>query len=254
MVENNVPSYADIRLFTGEQGSGKSNTLVAFPVGDYYSQMTALITPSGARIKAHSLTKEDKLILQQSKIFANKLQYCRVFSDDGKQSKLIRIPKDYLVESPVHIFANFHLYGIRYSPISITDIIENLNEPTFDEGWILSDESVMTDARNSMEAFGKLSATFGGMIRKRAAHLCVAAQYNEMVERRLRLFATTRITCSYDETTGYITLTIKKRGEPEFSTDYWAKTYWRFFDTKELIKVPPQKIRRALTNFNKVWA
>lgn len=251
MTQDNPNTYADVRLNTGEQGSGKTTNLVAFSVGDTYSKLTGFKTPNGTIIKARSLDDKDKAYLKSCHIIPNKLFYARIFSEDVKQSKLIKIPNDWLVISPVRIFANFTLYGIRYVPISLMDIIENMNEPMFNDSWILSDESVMTDARNSMDALGKLGATFGATLRKRNTHFCLSAQYNEMVERRFRLFATTRITCSYDEDTRYITCEIKKRGEPEFTTDYYAPQYWKFFDTRELVKVPQYKIDRALSRIYK---
>ncbi len=247
------PTYADIRLFTGEQRSGKSNTLVAFPVGDYYTKLDGIISPSGQVIKAKSVyetvTPSDFKLLKRCGLYPNKLKYVRVFSPDGKQSKLIKIPQGYLVQSPVHIFANFHLYGVRFSYISIDDVIRYMNTEYFNDAWILSDESAMTDARNSMDKAGKLIAQFGATIGKRNAKFCIGAQYNEMAERRFRLFATTRITCSFDEDTRYITLVIKKKGEPEFETDYYAPLYWSFFKTQELIAIPQHKIDRALGNY-----
>lgn len=252
--ESSPPSYADIRLITGSQRNGKSNSLVAFPLEDYIDHLTAIMSPSGNKIKAKTINANDKSILKQCGLRPNKLDYVRVFSNDDKQSKLIKIPRDYMVLSPVHIFANFHLYGVRFSYIGITDIIENINTQLFDDSWILADESVLTDARNSMESMGKLVAMFSATIGKRNAKLCVAAQYHEMVERRIRLFATTTVTCSYDKDTKFITCDIKSPNEPEFSVDYYAPLYWRFFNTKELIQIPQEKIDRALARIYKTEA
>ncbi len=247
------PTYADIRLLTGDQRSGKSNTLVAFPVGDYYTRLSGIVSPSGEIIKAKSIDKtvnpNDYTLLKRAGVAPNKLKYVRVYSPDEKQSKLIKIPQGYLVQSPVKIFANFHLFGVRYSYISIDDVVKYMNTELFNDSWILSDESAMTDARNSMNATGILIAQFGATIGKRNAKFCLAAQYNEMAERRFRLFATTRIECSYDEDTRYITLVIKKKGELEFTTDYFAPQYWFFFKTQELIAIPQHKIDRALGKF-----
>lgn len=239
-------SLADIRLITGEQGGGKSETLCAYPVDDYFKHLTGILSPNGEIISAKAIDKADSELLRQAGVFPNKLRYVHIFSDDGEQSKIIKIPQDFMALSPVKIFANFTLYGIQYAPIWIADIIEYINTEEFNDAWILADESVMTDARNSMDLIGKNVALFGASIRKRKAHFCLAAQYNEMVERRFRLFATTTILCSYDKTTKYITLNIKKKGEDAFETDYYAPNYWGFFDTNELIKVPQHKIDRAL--------
>lgn len=248
MVEDNIQpaSYGDIRLINGEQRSGKSTTGVAFAADEYYEQLDGIVSPSGEVIKAKCLTKDEKQYLGRHGITPNIFKYVRVLSDDGKESKIIRIPKDFIVSSPVHIFANFHLYGLYYSYISLADIVQYMNEPLFNGAWILSDESVMTDTRNSMERAGKLIANFGATIGKRNAHMCLMTQYNEMIERRYRLFHTMRVLCSYESKTKIITCEIKKRGEPAFSYDYWAVNYFRFFDTNELVPVPQDKIDRTL--------
>lgn len=243
-------SYADIRLFTGDQRQGKSTVAVGFGVGDYYTHLTGIKSPNGQIIKAKSVAKsvnkEDYLLLKRMKLYPDKFKYVRVFSDDGKQSKLIRMPKDYLVLSSVHIFANFHLYGVEYAPINLLTIIENINTTLFNNAWILSDESGMTSARRSMEAMGKLIAEFSATIGKRKAHFCVMAQYNRMVEVLIRLFATTRILCSYDKRSQLITCDIDQRGEPKFTVDVWAPRYWPFFDSEEIIETPQYKIDSAL--------
>lgn len=249
---NAPPTYADVRIILGEQRSGKSTVLVAFPVGDYFDKLTAIIAPNGLRLKAKSVSKSvnpsDYTTLKRAGIYPNKFKYVRVFSDDEKQSKLITIPKGYFVDSPVHIFANFTLYGIHYAYISLEDVIRNMNTPLFNDAWILSDESAMTDARNSMDKAGKLMAQFGATAGKRNAHFCIAAQYLEMIERRFRLFATTTIECQYDEDTQYVSIDVVKRGE-KFSTDFYQPLYRKFYKTQELIAVPQYKQARALNEF-----
>ena len=238
-------TFADIKLINGEQGSGKSTTGVAFASDDYYDKLEAIVSPSGEFIKAKVLSKEDKLYLQKCKIRPNIFKYVRVFSDDG-ESKIVKIPDGFIVKSPVKIFANFHLYGLEYAYISLADIIMYINTDLMNDAWILSDESVMTDARNSMENAGKLTASFGGSIRKRNSHMCLMVQYNEMIERRYRLFHTMRVLCSYDAQSKVITCDMKKRGESTFSYDFWSPNYWRFFNTEELVHVPQDKIDRTL--------
>src|SRR3990167_4438260 len=246
------PTYADVKLILGEQRSGKSTVLVAYPVGDYYTNLTGITSPNNQTIKAQSVARSvnpaDYALLKRARLYPNKFKYVRVFSEDEKQSKLITIPKGYLVESPIHIFANFTLFGIRYAPISLDNVIRNMNTELFNDAWILSDESAMTDARNSMDKAGKLMAQFGATTGKRNAHFCIAAQYIEMIERRFRLFATTMITCTYDEYTQYVSIDVVRRGE-KFSTDFYQPLYRKFYKTQELIAVPQYKQERALGDF-----
>lgn len=241
---------ADIRLITGDQRSGKSNTGVALAIDDSVKQMDKLITPTGEFIKAQALTKEDRKYLMNMGVMPGMHKYAKVFSDDGKQSKIIKIPNDYLIGSPVKIFANFHIYGIaNFAFISLVDILQYMNTELFNDAWILSDESVMTDARNSMEAGGKLVAIWGATMGKRNAKLCFMVQYASQIELRFRLFAKTRIECTYDKVRKLITVEVKKAGQSTFSYDYYAPNYWRFYDTNELPQVPQEKIDRALAKY-----
>ncbi len=247
MVEYNSPSaYADIRLITGDQRHGKSTVGVGLALEPYHDHLNGLKCASGQIVKAAPLNKDDKVLLRKLGIYPSKLELCRIFSDDGIKSKIIRIPSDCIRLSPVHIFANFHMYGVIFSRISLVDIIQYMNTELFNEAWILLDESGVASARRSMESLGKLLAEFSATIGKRKAHFCVMAQYNRMVELYIRLFATTRILCTYDEHSRYITCEVERRGDPKFSFDFWQPAYRAFFNTSEIIETPQYRIDRAL--------
>lgn len=249
ITESNTPQdYADIRLILGEQRSGKSTIGVGFAKDDYYDQLNGIMSPSGNIIKAQSLTSDDKHLLREQGIINEPFKLVKIFSDDGKHNKIIRIPPNYLVLSSVKIFANFHIFGMKASYISLADIIQYINTPLMTNCWILSDESVMTDARNSMTGAGIIAATLGAQIGKRNIHMCLMSQYLEMVERRYRLFKTMTVQCSYDPDTRYIECDIKRRNEPAFSVSVFAPLYWMNFDTNELIKVPEKKVARAYSS------
>ncbi len=248
---NNIPAtYAKIDLYTGDQRQGKSTAAVGRAVDDYFDHITGIVSPNGEIIKALPLSKEDKELLKKAGVYPNKLKYCHIVSDDGTKSKIIKIPHDYIVLSPVHIFANFHMYGVKYSLISLVDIVTYMNSDVFNDSWILLDESGAASARRSMESLPKLVAEFSATIGKRHAHLSVMAQFNRMVEVYIRMFATTRITCSYDEQTQYVNCDVVRRGE-KFSFDFWAPNYWPFFDTTEIIETPQFRIDRALAGVYK---
>lgn len=245
------PTFADCKIICGDQRQGKSTILVAYPIDDYYKNLNGIIAPnnSGLKIKAKSVSKSvnpaDYLLLKRAGLKPNIFKYVRVFSEDEKQSKLIAMPKGYMVDSPIKIFANFTLFGIFFRKISLDDVIQNMNTPLFNDAWILSDESAMTDSRNSMTKAGILMAQFGATIGKRNAHFCVAAQYLEQVERRFRLFVTTTISCTYDEDTEYVTIDVTSRGE-KFTTDVYQPRYRPFYRTQELIASPQHVIDRAI--------
>ncbi len=246
MVENSTPrTFADVKLILGDQGAGKTVTGVALAKDDYYEQLTGIQSPSGEIIKARCLNVNDKIYLEKRGISPDIFRYVRVFSDDDKESKIIKIPKDYTVVSPVRIFANFTLFGFKYVPINLADVVQYLNSDLFTNAWILSDESVMTSARNSMTAVGKLLAGLGATIRKRDLHFCQMSQYNRMIDWQFRAFATTRILCSFDEITKVVTCDITERGQPRRSVSYWAPPYWKNFDTNEVPKVADKTLARA---------
>jgi hypothetical protein len=238
---NNPPSYADIRVILGEQRSGKSTIGVAFAKDDYYEQLSAIQSPSGNLIKAKCLKKEDFDQLRNYKIIPDVFKHVRVFSDDDKQSKIIWIPKGYQVISPVKIFANFHIFGLRAAFISLADVIQYINSDLMTNCWVLSDESVMNDARNSMDGAGKIAVILGAQVGKRNIHMCLMSQYLEMIERRYRLFRTMTVNCTYEEADKIITCEIKRRDDPVYTVYVYAPRYWVNFDTGELIKVPERK-------------
>lgn len=245
----NPPSYADIRLITGEQRSGKSNTCVAYPIDDYYANMTQIVNlETGEALKAQAIDEDCEYELAKKSIFPDKLKFCRIWDSESKRSKIVRIPKNFVVLSPVKIFANFHLYGLKYAFITLEDIIQYLNSDMLVDCWVLSDESVMSDARNSMSNAGFIMATFAATIGKRNIHFLQNAQYNGMVDKRIRVFATTTISCTYEERTREITCEVKHRSDPLKTFTYYAPLYWPFFDTTERVKVPEKKLARALAS------
>jgi hypothetical protein len=236
---------AKITLITGSQRSGKSTTGIAYAIDDYYKNLNYIVSPTGERVKARSLNQEEKSLLKNRGVSYNMFNPIVALSDDEKQSKIIYIPKGWAVASSVRIFANFHLYGIPFVYTDLAMLIQYLNGDLLKDAWMLSDESVMTSARNSMTKAGKIMQSFGATIGKRNLHFCQMSQYSGMIAQEYKIFATTRIDCTYDKHTHYVTCDIDKNGEPKQSVSFWAPTYWRFFDTNELIKVPQKRIDDA---------
>lgn len=221
---------ADIRILTGPQGSGKSITGVAYPVDDYFEHAKAIF-PSGNKYPIVST-----------------FPYYLCKTGDGR---VLRLPRDFKekgisIISPIKIFANFHLYGIRYAFTDMPMMIKNINSPLITDAWFLIDESFMIDKRNSMTQVGKIIAQFGATIRKRRLHLLIMVQYKSFAELRLRIFATQTILCEYDKGAHYVNLTISRKGEKKKrSVSYNSMPYRRYYDTYELIPIPEHVIERA---------
>lgn len=223
---------ADIRVLTGDQGKGKSNTGVAYALDDYFENAN-VVFPSGNKYPIVST-----------------FPYYLCKTGDGR---ILRLPKNYRergirIESPIRIFANFHLYGVKYTYADLPFIINNLNSSLLRYAWFLIDENHFVDKRYSMSTIGKIMAGsgFAGSIRKRHLHLILMMQYKSFVELRLRVFATTTILCDYNEFTKYIDLTISRKGErKKQSVSFYAPQYWKYYDTDELMPVPEHMIERA---------
>lgn len=221
---------ADIRILTGEQGKGKSITAVGYAVDDYHAH-AVIISPTGDKYP----------------VFATFPQYVYKRGD----GKYIQLPKNYRalgyrIESPVRIFANFHLYGVRYVYTDLPMMVKYMNSPLIKNAWFLVDENFMIDKRNSMTQIGKIIASFGATVRKRHLHLLIMVQYKSMAEMRFRAFATQTILCDYDDVSKFVTLTIRKKGEKRtMSVSYFSPQYRKYYDTDELIPIPEYMMEKA---------
>lgn len=241
------PPFADIRLILGDQRSGKSCTGTAYAKDDYYDQLVGLLSPQGQVIKARTLDAADKEYLEECHIFPDVFKHVRAFTPDSSKSKIISIPQDWFVLSPVRIFSNYHTFGLRGVYLTLVDMLQYINDETlFTNAWLLSDESTFTDPRNSMTNVGKIMATFVATIGKRLMHFCQMSQYTNMIEVRFRQFATTRALCTYNERTKEITVELKERGKNPRSVTYYAPRYWMNFQTTERQKVSEMQISKAL--------
>lgn len=242
--------YADVRILHGDQGQGKSVTSVALATDDYYEKMTGMVSLQGQYIKARSLYEEEQLELEDRGIEYDHLKHVRVYSGIGKESKIIALPPDFMVLSPVKIFSNFTLYGLRYVPIDGARIIEYINDDTsfLRDAWVLLDESIIVDKHDTMTREGKMSATFGAQVAKRDLRLTICSQYLSMVQSRYNLFATTRVLCSYDMFTHIVTLDVNTRSPEMVSTSYYCPPYWRFYKRSEVVKVPQNKVDKILAD------
>ena len=243
---------ADVRIVTGEQGSGKSTTAVALVVDDCFENVKGVIAPSKSYMKASTLNDSDLFIiddipfLKGTQIPYNPHKHIRLYSPHNNDSKIIAKPRDFVIDSTVKVFSNFKFYGIRYMMVDLPMIIENMNTEVFRNAWIILDESFMTEKRDTMSNVGKMMAWFGAQARRRNLHLVIIAQYMNMVQSRFNLFARTRVLCSYDKHTHMIDIEVNDSSEVMQSTGYFAPEYWKYFKHDELVKVPQYRIDKTL--------
>ncbi len=168
----------------------------------------------------------------------------------GKTNTAVAKAKDAIDKDPAtKVFANFHLYGIKYVYTDLSTIVEYLNSKLITEGYVIIDESYIgVDARRGMSLLTQVLTWFGSQIRKRGLNLILIAQHGRMIDSRFRLFMTEHILCSYNEKTRMITLTIIERGKrrPKRTVSYYAPQYWKYYNTNELPEIPEGLLAKAL--------
>ena len=242
--------FADIRTLNGDQGHGKSVTAVALPVDDYYANLNQVVSPEGELFRARALNEDEQYLFEERGLYYDPLRHVRIFAGEAKddRSKIITLPLNWTVLSPVKIFANFHFYGIKFVLIDAYSLIEYMNEDNFfRDAWVILDESVQVDKQDTMTREGKLTQKFGAQVAKRDLHFVICVQYQHMLQSRMALFATTKVLCSYDSDTGIVSLDVNDNSPMMVSTDYYSIPYRRFYKRGEVIKVSQKKIDQILS-------
>lgn len=245
-------NFADVRLFFGDPGSGKSMSTVACVIDDVFNYVTHVVTPEGEMIKANALNEEEQMFLEapQSKggmgIRYNHLRHMRIFNDDGTKSKIVKIPTNYTILSPVKVFANRTFYGIRYAPFDLESFMQYINTPLFTNGWIVLTESVLLGKEDWQSYVARFLRWFGATCRIRHMHMAVDMQYRNQLAPLFHLLATTNVECSYDPDTTIVTLDVNESSPVMTSTSYVSHPYQKFYRTDELPQVPQYRIDKAM--------
>jgi hypothetical protein len=238
-------SQADTRLFVGDQGSGKTCSAVACVVDDCYSNLNGIVNPlTGEFYKARPLNENEQKLLLERKVIYHPLKHIRVFGNNGT-SKIVdktRDCKGFSITSPVKVFCNFKLYGIRYRYMDEEVVVENVNSDTMTNAWCVFDEGFLTDKHETMSKVSKIVEKFGAQGRRRKLHTILISQYPDMIQSRWIRFATTRVLCTYDKDTNIISLDVKGDAGYMQSVDYYAPDYWKFYKHDELVKVPQRVV------------
>ncbi len=184
---------------------------------------------------------------------AKPLSYAPITLIEGEQGNgksntaVARVVDAYKKDPTIRIFCNFNLYGIPYVHATLAQIIEWLDAGIIRDGFLLIDEHYIGgNARESMNAFGKVLAKFSMTIRKRHLHVILIYPHERMADWIYRWAVTERILCSYDERNHMITLIVKKRKSRPKTIRYYAPQYWGYYDTDELPRLPAKQIGRAI--------
>jgi len=167
----------------------------------------------------------------------------------GKTNTAVaRVVDAYRKDPNTRIFANFHLHGIKYIYADLATIIAYLNSELLRNGYIIIDEAYIgMEAREGMAMLTKVMTYLGMQAGKRRLHLIIVVQHGRMIDWRSRWLVSEHILCSYNDKTEVVTLKIKdRRSRRDRTVTYWARQYWKYFDTEELALIPESKLAKAL--------
>ncbi len=240
-------SYAKVAICSGDQGSGKSNTIVARAIDAAIASIVGLQRVSDGFIyKVSPLSKEEKIILKE-KGYVLSYDTIKLYLPDGSV-KITSIPPKHIILPSIRIFPNFHLYGVEYSLCTIAQIVEWLDAGIIRDGRLLIDEyHIAGNARDSMTSLGKALSKYSFTYRKRHLNVDIACAHEKLADFTARLVVTEHISCINDPETNNITLTITGKGHPRpKEVTYWGKQYWKYYNTDELFRLPGSAVEKAV--------
>jgi len=220
-------------------GEGKTNTVTGILVDDYFAHVTKVISPSGNVYDAAPYKGE--LV----KVFPP----CDADLGVCPPYKIVNVGQGgWDTISDTKIFANYHLFGIRYMFCEPKMMLEYLNENTMmTHAKMVIDESYLQgEARRGMNSLSLIYTWFAQQMRKRDIELYLLVQHGRFIDWRFRFIAKRKILSRYNEKTHMIRLLVQnmaKGTEKPFS--FYAPQYWKYYDTNELPTVPQEMIARA---------
>ncbi len=215
---------ARVCLVEGEQGGGKSTFAVA--------RIRDSLDKDCVRIYC-----EDVLHIRCDVKNYDRRHRVAKIKHNGRL-KLIRIPSNYKLHSPMKIFSNIHLYGIeyRFCP-SFEHIMQWLKQNIMVDGWLLVDEAYLgMNARACMTALGKELESQYFQLRKMRLNVIIVTPMARLIDWTMRTIPTEHVHCTYNAKTHKVTAAIRKKGmKGERKVDFDARQYWPNFRTNERI-------------------
>jgi hypothetical protein len=240
IIEKQIPiqprTEAAIHLIEGEQGGGKTCTVVARLVGAYDRRGAEIF------LKSKGIKYSGKV-----KSYDRKNRIIRL-SDNGRD-RYIRVPKEYIWTSDVRIICNFHLFGLKYLFMPFDKMLAHMNDDLFVDSYLVLDQAeIIASNRESMTSSGKALYKFGQQIRKIRVEYYLLYTHGRMADWTTKLNWTEHIVCMFDKRTKYVTLTINKKGDRgslPSEVSYDARQYFPFYKTDERIKLPEKQLIQA---------
>lgn len=213
-------SEAHVTICEGDPRQGKTCTAVA-RVRDAYDKDSV-----------HVYCEEVLKVKCEVKSYNRHTRVAKIRYNGGL--KLLRVPPNYKMHSPMKIFSNTPLYGIPYVFLpTFEHMMEWLKQGIIADGWLIVDEAqVGMNARACMTELGKELAKLYHQFGKMQLDVVIVVPMARQIDYLLRTVPTERIHCTYDARTKKITLLIRKRGvQGEKRVGYYAPEYWPNFDT-----------------------
>jgi len=239
-------TYAKVCLIGGDQGSGKSNTGTARTIDDAIKHIVAIKRVEDKKeFQAKSLDKDEKAWVIGK---GYRITYDTVKVRTGTGWRIMQIPKNFIIIPSIHIYANFHLYGVKYLYLTWPQIIEMLEHEQIYDGRLEIDEFHMFgNVRDCMSSLGKVLAKDSYTFRKRHLNVDIMCASERLADFAVRLVVTERRLCTYDDRTGMVTNTItgKNYKQPKEVT-YPAWQYRKYFWTDEQFHAPSGQVNKAI--------
>lgn len=215
---------AHVTMVNGDQRSGKTTYAVAI-VRDAYDK-------DCVKIFFKKVMKKDVEVLS----YDRRYRVAKII--DNGERKLVKIPKEYKMYSPMRIFSRIHLYGIPYVHVpSYRHMLKWLKRGFISNGWLIADEAHKgLSARAGMTREGRQWVGELFEFGKSKLDVMLITHMPRMIEWVARTVPTKRVSCTYNAKTKIITATIKRRGKTGTQDiEIFAPLYWGNYKTNEKV-------------------
>lgn len=219
-------------LVEAPMGGGKTNTVTGLIVDDLFAAITSIVSPAGKIYPcvAHSMDVEGMIVRLQC-----------------EDERLVRIPPDFEINSPVKIFANYHLYGIPYVYASFKEVLSFMNsDMMLNSKWVIDEGWLGAEARRGGSALSVIITEYAQLMRKMGIDLYWITQHARFLDWRIRYIAKRKILTKFNKETQQCRLLIQDliKGT-EKVVHYYAPIYWRYYNTNEVPPMPQAMIQKA---------
>ena len=155
----------------------------------------------------------------------------------------------YNKDPSTRIYANYHLYGVKYVYMRVSDMIKTLNDPKVfrNAKYVIDEAYIEGECRRGNNPLTVMLTEVSQQMRKRKIELYIIVQNGRFLDWRFKWIMTRRIVCKYNEKTFRVKLIIKDMiKNVERKRSFWAPQYWKYYDTDELPHIPKKMVDRAL--------